>query len=52
MKLLKKMRLKPWNELPLWHKVLRVWFIGLIPLKIILILSGVSFGVTYFLFGI
>jgi hypothetical protein len=47
-----KIKLKPWNEIPLWRKVLRVWFIGLIPLKIILIMSGVSFGVTYLLFGV
>jgi len=43
--------LPPWSEISKKRKVARVFFIVLLPLKIIAIMFGVSFGVTA-LFGL
>ena len=43
--------LPPWSEISTRRKIARVFFIFLLPLKILLMLAGVSFGVTA-LFGL
>lgn len=37
----------PWSEISLTRKFLRVFFIFLLPLKILLLIFGVNFGVTW-----
>jgi len=38
--------LPPWSEISTKRKIARVFFIFLLPVKILLMLAGVSFGVT------
>lgn len=43
-----KERLKdPWSEISLGRKFARVFFIFLLPVKILLLIFGVNFGVTW-----
>lgn len=45
-----KERLKdPWSEISLGRKFARVFFIFLLPVKILLLIFGVNFGVTWLL---
>ena len=51
MNLLNPPGLPPWSKISKKRKVARVFFIFLLPVKILLMLMGVSFGVTA-LFGL
>ena len=51
MNLLNPPGLPPWSEISKKRKAARIFFIFLLPVKILLMLMGVSFGVTA-LFGL
>ena len=46
MNLLNPPGLRPWSKISKMRKVARVFFIFLLPVKILLMVFGVSFGVT------
>jgi len=42
-------KLPPWSEISTKRKIARVFFIFLLPVKIILLIFGINFGVTWLL---